>query len=289
MAVSLINEFAPEELNITRRRGDTFPLQIDLGRDITGGSLLLTIDPSPRPADSSTNVAQLIGTALDEGAGTVEFEISENQPRTPPLLLRYRADRSRRGRPHPRDRRIYREAGHHEGEQLMTVPALVVEDGTGLPGANSYLDVTDADDLLSINPHLTDWTAATYDAKAGVLIWATRYLDQKVRWNGKKTVPTSALRWPRTDVKDRDGVEIGENTVPEQVKHATAEMARFLLTDDRSAERSQDGLKELRVDVIELVFNEDYRLPSVPATIQDIIHGLGYVSGARGFKPVVRT
>jgi len=79
MPVSLINDFKPEELNITRRRGDTFPIQIDLGRDITGGSLLLTIDPSPRPEDDTTNVAQLVGTAIDEAQGTVEFEISENQ------------------------------------------------------------------------------------------------------------------------------------------------------------------------------------------------------------------
>jgi len=170
----------------------------------------------------------------------------------------------------------------------MPVPVLVVEDGTGLSGANSYLDVNDADNLLSVNPHLTDWEAASFDTKAGLLIWASRYLDQKVRWNGNKAVKTSGLRWPRTGVRDRDGISIDENELPNEVKYATAELARFLLTDDRPAERSQDGLKELKVDVIELVFNEDYRLPAVPSAIQDIIHGLGYVSGARGFKPITR-
>ena len=158
----------------------------------------------------------------------------------------------------------------------------VVEDGTGLTSATSYISVADADDILTVNIHSASaWDALTDPDKERLLAWASRYLDTFARWNGRKTVETSALRWPRTGVKDRDGVVILGTAIPRQLKIATAEMARFLIAEDRSTERGQDALKKLKADVIEIEFSEGYRLPTIPKLIYSQLEGLGTLSAGK--------
>lgn len=167
----------------------------------------------------------------------------------------------------------------------------VVEDGTGLPDANSYVTVEEADDYLIQNIHVfPTWDALDDEDKKYLLSWSSTYLDQKARWNGVKTYPNSGLRWPRTGVYDKDGFPIPSDVIPEQLKQATIEMARYLMQTDRSQDRSQDGLKEVQVDVIRLVFNENYRLPEIPNEINFILQGLGSVSGGQmAFAKIIRS
>lgn len=166
-----------------------------------------------------------------------------------------------------------------------------VEDGSGLPEANSYVSVEEADDILAPNIHLTaTWGVLSEEEKAGLLSWASRYLDERTRWFGMRAVETSGLRWPRAGVIDRDGILIGSTEIPRQLKIAVAEMARFLMVDDRTVERDQDGLVRLKADVIELEFKEGYKLPKVPEHMQYLLIGLGAVSTGGGiqFKRIIR-
>lgn len=158
-----------------------------------------------------------------------------------------------------------------------------VEDGTGLAAATSYVSETEADDYLIQNIQVFDtWDALTTTQKEYVLSWASRYLDQHAHWYGTKYVETSGLRWPREGVCDIDGFEIDNDVIPEQLKQATIELASYLMIEDISRSREQDGLERLRVDVIELYFNKDYRLPSIPNELKLIIKGLGYLKGGVG-------
>lgn len=167
---------------------------------------------------------------------------------------------------------------------------LVVEDGTGLTTANSYVTRAEASEILEANIlAFPTWSALSGDAQDATLIYATRYLDARARWEGVKTFSASALRWPRTGVVDRDGETVADNVVPFQVKQATAELARFLAVTDLANFRGQDGLKQITADVVTLIFNEDYRLPKMPSEIQFLIQGLGSVAGNRGFGRIVRT
>ena len=166
----------------------------------------------------------------------------------------------------------------------------VVEDGTGLSDATSYVSVEQADDILAVNIHAAaKWAALTTTQKEHLLAWASRYLDSHARWFGRKSVDTSGLRWPRTGVRDRDGIVLSDDAVPPQLEVATAEMARYLISEDRSSERGQDGLTKLKADVIELEFVEGYRLPQVPTHMTYLILGLGTISGGRPkFKPIIK-
>lgn len=163
-----------------------------------------------------------------------------------------------------------------------------VEDGTGLPTANAYVSVTDADDILVTNIHATAWQAKTTPEKEKLLAWATRLLDTKATWYGTKTYETSGLRWPRTGVTDRDGVALADDEIPQRLKEATAEMARALVEVDRTTERSQDALKALKVDVVELEFDSNYRLPQVPKTVWEILSDLGYFGVSTGAAKIIR-
>jgi hypothetical protein len=72
--------------DFTRKRGDTYADEIivkskatGLPINITGYTLVMTLDPSATPADSSKNVYQLTGTILDAVNGRVEFAPSPTQ------------------------------------------------------------------------------------------------------------------------------------------------------------------------------------------------------------------
>jgi hypothetical protein len=167
----------------------------------------------------------------------------------------------------------------------------LVEDGTGLSAATSYVSVEDADDILTTNIHAGPiWTELEEADKERLLSWASRYLDDRATWYGYRAVETSSLRWPRSGVVDRDRVAIASNVIPRQLKIATAEMARYLIAEDRSTERGQDALLRLKADVIELEFAEGYRLPKVPEHMDYLIKGLGTISGGSGikFKKIIR-
>lgn len=103
--------------------------------------------------------------------------------------------------------------------------ALVVEDGTGLATANSYVTVAEADAYLRLRGRAATWDTYSPDAKAGHLVAATDYLDAMSTWRGQILTSTQALGWPRGGALDKWGRFIVAGTVPRLVKTATIEIA----------------------------------------------------------------
>lgn len=123
---------------------------------------------------------------------------------------------------------------------------MVVEDGTGLSTANSYVSVSDADTLLAMRGYALEWdqaaTAGTPPAgsKEQMLMWATRLLDEQCAWLGERMSTSQALRWPRSSVPTKDDDDyLANNVIPQFLKVATAELALALLKKDRP-EKSED-------------------------------------------------
>ena len=178
------------------------------------------------------------------------------------------------------------------------MPAFVVEDGTGLTNATSYVSVADADDYLTVKPDavIADWVALTSGQKQDYLMWATRLLDQRGTFQGQKTVEESALRWPRAWVYDRDSLLLPDDEIPEQIEAATVEIAFNLL--DQSVDPSSPGsgssggIKSLKADVVEIEYFEGGSASNnaFPKGINDILAPLGSISGGGpGFGRIVRT
>lgn len=157
----------------------------------------------------------------------------------------------------------------------------VVEDGTGLSNANSYVSLQEAEDILVTNIHNTSWNALADTQKEYLLAFSTSLLDTKADWYGQKTVPSSALRWPRKYVVDQDCVTIPNNSIPHQLKQATAQYARYLVDNDRTTEQETDGFTKIVVDVIQIDIDSRYRLAAVPTYINELVFGIGRIKGGR--------
>lgn len=154
-----------------------------------------------------------------------------------------------------------------------------VEDGTGVAGANSYVAVATADDYFVVDTGFAAaWLAYTTQQKQYALAWATRILDQKVTWRGTREETTQALAWPRSGTTDKDGVAIDSDTIPAQVQQATMEMAKFLASGDPTTGQNVEFLKEIKVDVIELIWQDHAGQPQLPALFNEILDPLGVIN-----------
>lgn len=103
--------------------------------------------------------------------------------------------------------------------------SFVVEDGTGVPNANAYIDV----DFL-----------AAYFADRGVvftedetvqqtwIVQATDYIGIVFGWRliGAKKTDEQGLHFPATYAVTRQGVLLADDIVPEDLKKACAQYAR---------------------------------------------------------------
>lgn len=168
--------------------------------------------------------------------------------------------------------------------------ALIVEDGSGVVGANSYISLADADIYFETHPFYADaWNELDDAKKQNLLIAGSQQLDTLFNWYGFRTYNEQQLSWPRQRVWFHSHrTYIASNIIPKQVKQATCEMAYFMSKGDVFAPSSSAGLDSLKIDVIELNFsNSTHRAPVAPAALT-LLNGLGdYAFGGRVRKVVV--
>lgn len=101
---------------------------------------------------------------------------------------------------------------------------LVVEDGTGLSNANSFISLAYANTYFA-DKGISTWTG-TDAVKEEALIRATAYLTVAYIWKGTKiNGRTQALAFPRSGVYDLEGYEVADNAVPVEIQKSTAELA----------------------------------------------------------------
>lgn len=165
-----------------------------------------------------------------------------------------------------------------------------VEDGTRVVGANSYVGLSEAADYFAIDPNfLSSWNALSSDERGAYLAWATRILDQKTKWDGKRYTTTQELRWPRTGVKDSDGNAIANTVIPLQLRQATMELAKWLSSNDPTTGPDTEALKALEVDVIKIEWQDGAFQSEYPSILNQLLWPLGrFATGGPSFGRVVR-
>lgn len=134
--------------------------------------------------------------------------------------------------------------------------AFIVEDGTGVAGANSLCDVAFADTYHADRANAS-WASSTQAAKEAALIKATDYIEQRFggRFKGRREHETQVLSFPRLYLYTRDGVLV--KGIPDRLKAAVSEYALKALTVSLFLEPEVDdrGLRVKRhrekVDVLE--------------------------------------
>jgi hypothetical protein len=130
--------------------------------------------------------------------------------------------------------------------------AIIVEDGTGLAGAESFVSVAGASAYHSARGNAA-WAALASDAiREQALRKATDYMEQvyRLRWAGSRVTTTQALSWPRIYVPIHDFSDgrypayYAQDEVPDVVANACAELAlraasETLLDDETRAVLSE--------------------------------------------------
>lgn len=172
--------------------------------------------------------------------------------------------------------------------------ALVVETGSGVSGANTYISAADAD-LYQTNRGRSSWALLEPDAKAIALIKATEAIDAQYPWIGLKMTRAQGLQWPRHEgvdsfgesvlLIDRDGFDI--DAVPQAVVNACAEAAFLTLSEELFQDADPRGkIIRKKTDVLETEYQPDSPtakpvMPTIFGALNAMLKGL-YVQPTGG-------
>lgn len=164
--------------------------------------------------------------------------------------------------------------------------ALIVENGTGLSTAESYVSVADAG-TRHVNLGNAGWTGNDTH-KEEALRRATQYMLQtyRGRWHGERINGTQALDWPRSWVTV-DGYAVDADIVPTDIANACADLALRALTAVLAADLTRGVVRE-KVGPLETEYDRNSP-QSVRYRAIDMMLAPYLTRGAGGSMPVVRT
>jgi hypothetical protein len=163
---------------------------------------------------------------------------------------------------------------------------IIVEDGSQVANAESYTSVAEADAYHTARGNETTWTDLDVEVKEQALRKATDYMVQaySLRWKGYRMGEIQALDWPRGYVYKRETITsngfVPNNVVPDQVKHACAELAFRALSGPLLPDLSQGVLME-RIGPIETTYDrttqQSPRYIAINAILRDLLRPMSNV------------
>lgn len=154
---------------------------------------------------------------------------------------------------------------------------MIVEDGSGIAGANSYVTTEEANTFHADRSNGA-WTAASTGFKESALINASDYIDANYKFDSFTSSSTQGLAWPRYGILNEAGY--AQAGVPVAVKKATMMLALEALSGSLqgaqdsaqvlSTEQSLDGVGSTKMTFAK---NTKARFPAVDAILASVSHG----------------
>lgn len=167
--------------------------------------------------------------------------------------------------------------------------ALVIENGSGVAGADSYATAAQLADRAAAY----GWTLPLDVEAQEVLLrraavqmnspnslprtslWAGEMQKVEVQWKGRRVSASQPLAWPRTGV-ELDGELLPDTLIPGQIQYGQMALAAEIYADDLDPPELRQGpVKREKVDVLEVEYSavvNDGRLlraaPDRPAAVQ---------------------
>lgn len=141
--------------------------------------------------------------------------------------------------------------------------ALIVEDGSIVSNADTYISLADASTFLNNYYGEYDDEAAAFlgfgTSRQELILRRAAYdLDRKyrTRWKGFKRIQAQCLDWPRVDVVDEDDYDIPEDSIPRRLQRAQVEIAKRLAAGVAMFEDRDRGgrIQSEKVDVIAITY-----------------------------------
>ena len=151
---------------------------------------------------------------------------------------------------------------------------LIVEDGSGVTGANAYLN----QEAFEAEAEISGWVLEPYeDAQiVAAIIRGRRAIDRRnwIRWAGEATYDNQVMAWPRSGVVTNAGLEYPEDKIPQDVIDASAEAAWRELQSpgSMSPDLERGGLiASLKAGSVEIVYADGATPETVFTTINDLL------------------
>jgi hypothetical protein len=116
---------------------------------------------------------------------------------------------------------------------------IILEDGTGVPDANAYVD-SDFAATYFRGTDLAAWNKIDEHEREDLIVLASGYIDTAFTWKGVRETPEQGLSWPRTGVIVDGFMADG---VPAAMKKATCEAVRLRMNGESLY--SDDAGKEI--------------------------------------------
>lgn len=153
-----------------------------------------------------------------------------------------------------------------EDEPVVT---LIVEDGTCVKDANSYISLEDAKEYqLSCNR--TDWLELSEEEQKASLIKATLYVDNLFTWKGRRKFKEQDLSFPRVMITDLDGYDVVG--IPKRLQKAICEAAYYGYQEDLfTVYDSEKGVLKRSKDVVTGAVEQEREYFNTKETTVDII------------------
>jgi hypothetical protein len=166
--------------------------------------------------------------------------------------------------------------------------ALIVEDGTGLADAESFISVADATAYHAARGN-DAWAALASDAeREKYLRRATDYMEEVYRdmWAGYRRTVTQALCWPRymVPIKDSPGGYASlpsyypDDSVPKLVARACAALALKAITGDLEPDLDAQ-VKRKSVGPLDVEYYEKPMQPKRPRAVDEMLQPFFLMDG----------
>lgn len=163
---------------------------------------------------------------------------------------------------------------------------MAIDATSGGTDSDSFVTVEDADLYHNTRLHNSEWTSASTANKEAALKWATRILND-LQWLGRIADDAQALRWPRSNVYNRDGILLDDTTIPTFLEQATAEMAWRLIIEDNTVQSDLTGFRSLSLDGVGSITMKDGQISktALERSVKDLI---GYYVAGGYSQGVIR-
>lgn len=159
--------------------------------------------------------------------------------------------------------------------------AIIVEDGSIVAGANSY--VSEAE----LTAYAAERGITLSGTEEALLIKATDYLET-LEYIGDKKTADQDLQWPRENVRI-DGFQFPDDEIPKELKHAQMSLAASIDAGVDPMATIGRATKREKADVLEVEYMDNASstaiITSVQRTLRKLLSGAGF---GGGFYPVVR-
>ena len=144
-----------------------------------------------------------------------------------------------------------------EEEEVLNIPdiTLVVENGTGLPDANSYCDLDYAVEYCTMKGY-TDWLKLSENQQKIFIIRGTEFVDNFYTWKGIRHRQSQSMAFPRDDIYDDDRYPV--EGIPDKLKKACIEAAFLNASSSANtlfSTKDENGkVKKQKVDTLEVEY-----------------------------------